>query len=117
MLLPRVLSAFVMVAVFACAIFALKETGFMLFMGVVVLFAGWEWARLSGVKALASRLMFAILVDVLCVFTYQQSAQQYILYIAPLLWLLALYWVISYPTLRVWRHPVGRLIHKQSRRM
>ena len=110
MLLPRILSAIVMVVLFICAVFVLEETGFMLAMGGVVLLAGWEWARLSGVKSFVLRIVFALVVGVLCYVTYQQNFQKTILYIAPVLWLLALYWVMSYPSLKGWRYQSSRLL-------
>ncbi|MEL0611749.1 phosphatidate cytidylyltransferase [Marinomonas arenicola] len=110
MLLPRILSAIVMVVLFVCAVFVLEKTGFMLAMGGVVLLAGWEWARLSGVKAAFSRVAFALLVGALCFLTYQQGFQQHILYAAPVLWLMALYWVVSYPSMKGWRYQSGRLL-------
>ena len=110
MLLPRILSAIVMVFLFVCAVFVLEETNFMLAMGGVVLLAGWEWARLSGIQTMFPRVIFAALVGVVCFLTYQQGLQQSILYVAPVLWLIALYWVVSYPALKGWQHRVGRLL-------
>ncbi|REG86886.1 phosphatidate cytidylyltransferase [Marinomonas pollencensis] len=110
MLLPRILSAIVMVFLFVCAVFVLEETNFMLAMGGVVLLAGWEWARLSGVQKAFSRIAFSVLVGVLCLLTYQQDLQKSILYVAPILWLIALYWVMSYPALKGWQHTIGRLL-------
>ena len=110
MLLPRILSAIVMVILFVCAVFVLEKSSFILAMGGVVLLAGWEWARLSGFKSPLARLSFAVIVGVFCFLIYDQNAQKTILYIAPLLWLAALYWVVSYPSLKLWQYKVARLL-------
>lgn len=110
MLLPRVLSAIVMAVLFVCAVFVLQEFSFIVSMGGVVLLAGWEWARLSGVKGQFGRVIFALVIGVLCFLVFNFDAQAWLLNIAPVLWLLALYWVMRYPELLQWRHVFGRLI-------
>ncbi|MCB5161650.1 phosphatidate cytidylyltransferase [Marinomonas algarum] len=110
MLLPRILSAIVMAVLFVCAVFVLEETNFILAMGGVVFLAGWEWARLSGVQNQLARLVFACLIGVVCFLVYQTDLSKISLSISPALWLLALYWVIRYPTQLIWQHVLSRLV-------
>lgn len=110
MLLPRILSAIVMAVLFIYAVFVLEESSFIISMAGVVLLAGWEWARLSGVKHQLGRVLFAVLIGVLCFLTFKSNTQEMSLYIAPLLWLIALYWVIRYPVLLQWRYVFSRLL-------
>ncbi|SBS27711.1 Phosphatidate cytidylyltransferase [Marinomonas spartinae] len=110
MLFPRILSAIVMAALFICAVFVLGPTSFMLAMGAVVLVAGWEWARLSGVQSVLARLVFAIVIAGLCFAIHVWGWQKSILYVAPLVWLVALYWVVCYPSLKLWRFSWSRIV-------
>lgn len=110
MLLPRIFSAIVMAVLFICAVFVLEQTSFMLAMGAVVLVAGWEWARLSGVQSALARIAFAIVIGLLCFATHTLGWQKEILYVAPVVWLTALYWVVCYPRQKLWRFNISRLI-------
>ena len=110
MLLPRILSAIVMAVLFVCAVFVLTESSFIISMAGVVLLAGWEWARLSGVKGQLGRVAFAVFIAASCFSIFELGMQKRSLYIAPFLWLIALYWVMQYPTLLQWRHVFSRLL-------
>jgi phosphatidate cytidylyltransferase len=110
MLLPRVLSAIVMAVLFVCAVFVLDISSFILSMAGVVLLAGWEWARLSGVRNQVGRILFAVSIGVLCFVVFHFNMQKISLYAGPLLWILALYWVMRYPSVLVWRHVLSRLL-------
>lgn len=110
MLLPRVLSAIVMAVLFLCAVFILDVSSFILSMAGVVLLAGWEWARLSGVRHQVGRILFSALIGILCFVVFYFNAQKISLYISPLLWVLALYWVMRYPAILVWRYKLSRLL-------
>ena len=109
MLLPRVLSAIVMAVLFICAVFILDEAYFIVSMAGVVLLAGWEWARLSGVKGQFGRVLFAALICTLCFAVFHFNVEKEALYISPLLWFVALYWVMKYPDELVWRYVPVRL--------
>lgn len=110
MLLPRTLSAIVMAAFFIWSVFYLGNTGFMLMMGVVMLLASWEWARLSGVKSPISRVVYPVVLGVICFAVYKWKFEQSILYVAPILWAIALYWIMTYPKPKLWRFPSSRLL-------
>lgn len=109
MLLPRILSAIVMAVVFVFAVVALGEIGFMFFTGAVLVVAAWEWARLSGVTNQQTRISFAGMVATLSYGVAIFDLQRAMLWIAPLLWCFALYWVITYPNLKAWQGRFLRL--------
>ena len=109
MLLPRILSAIVMAVLFVCAVFVLDVSGFILSMAGVVLLASWEWARLSGVKQQIGRVAFAALIGAFCFLVFHFDLERESLYISPLLWVIALYWVMKYPDLLIWRYTLSRL--------
>ena len=104
MLLPRVLSAIVMAALFIVAVFVLGETAFSVSIGAVMLLAGWEWARLAGFSAQTTRVAYAGMIGTLCYGVSIFALQQSVLYLAPLAWLLALVWVIRFPSQIGWQH-------------
>lgn len=110
MLLPRILSAIVMAVLFICAVFVLEASNFIFAMGAVVCLAGWEWARLSGLVNQAARILFAAFVGCVCFVILTYNLQKISLYLSPLLWVLALYWVIRYPVPLIWRHSFSRLL-------
>ncbi|NLQ18208.1 phosphatidate cytidylyltransferase [Marinomonas sp. M1K-6] len=110
MLLPRILSAIVMAVLFVCAVFVLGTSHFIFAMAGVVVLAGWEWARLSGVHNQVGRVFFAAFIGAVCFAVLNLNGQATALYISPILWVLALYWVMRYPTLLVWKHVFSRLL-------
>lgn len=104
MLLPRILSAIVMVFLFISAVFLLGEIGFIIFIGAVTVLAAWEWARLSGIERQQPRIAFAGMVGTLTYGVAIFNLQQSILWLAPIFWLMALHWVAVYPVEKSWRH-------------
>ncbi|AEF55656.1 phosphatidate cytidylyltransferase [Marinomonas posidonica] len=110
MLLPRILSAIVMAFLFIYAVFFLDAFAFSVSMAGVVVLAAWEWARLSGVKGQVGRIGFATFVALLCYVISDYQLLTFSLYISPILWCLALYWVIRYPTPLLWQHTYARLV-------
>lgn len=110
MLLPRILSAVIMALLFIYAVFVLGASSFQFAMGVVVLLAGWEWARLSGLKRQQGRIAYAGLVATLCYGAALFDLQRALLIIAPVLWLAALFWVISYPEEKGWQSRFARMV-------
>ena len=110
MLLPRILSAIVMAVLFICAVFVLKTSYFIFAMAAVVVLAGWEWARLSGVSNQAGRILFAVFIGSVCFVVLNCNLHKTSLYLSPLLWGFALYWVMRYPVELIWRHVFSRLL-------
>lgn len=110
MLLPRIVSAIVMAFLFIYAVFFLGPQAFSLSMAGVVVLAAWEWARLSGVKAQSMRVLFALLVAVLCYMSARAEWLTASVMVSPVVWCLALYWVIRYPTPLLWQQTPIRLL-------
>lgn len=109
MLLPRILSAIVMACLFFVCIFLLEEKGFSVVMGVVVFIAGWEWARLSGVVAPFARLSFSVVIGIACFCIVSLGLEKQLLFLSPVLWGIAFYWVCRYPQPLIWKYTLSRL--------
>lgn len=60
MLLQRILTASVLAAVAITAIFTLPTLFFYLFIGIIVLIAGWEWTGLSEINTVFGKLLFLL---------------------------------------------------------
>ncbi len=60
MLVQRIITALVLAAVAISAIFILPSLLFYLFVGIIVLIAGWEWTKLSGIDTVFGKLLFLI---------------------------------------------------------
>lgn len=88
MLYQRILTA-IPLAAFVCWIIFFQPTSiFFYFVLFIVVISGLEWAKLAGVKALALRILFALLLT-LSVWIFQQYAADYVLwaiYVAVLWW-------------------------------
>ncbi len=110
MLFLRIFSAIIMAVLFVCGIFVLEKNSFILIIGIVALFAGWEWTRLSGVQATFLRVVFTSFVGLLCFLIRYLGWQKNVLYISPFVWLIAFHWVINYPSRKLWRFKVSRLV-------
>ncbi len=69
MLLPRILTALVLVTVAVAAVFKLPAMYFSLFIAIIVLLAAWEWNGLTGVDKLLPKLFFllALVVPMLAI--------------------------------------------------
>ncbi len=62
MLFQRILTALVLAVVAISAIFFLPTLYFYLFIGIIVLIAGWEWTELSGIHTGLGKLLFSLLL-------------------------------------------------------
>ncbi len=60
MLLPRIITALVLVSLVVAAIFKLPAVYFSLFIGIVTLLAAWEWTGLIGIEKLFGKLLFLL---------------------------------------------------------
>jgi phosphatidate cytidylyltransferase len=61
-LLPRVLTALVLIPLVLSGIFFLSPFYFSIFSGIIVLLASWEWSRLSGIENIKYRITYIILI-------------------------------------------------------
>jgi len=74
MLQLRVITATILASLLAAAVFFLPPEYFSLLMGLITLGGAWEWSNLSGIKSLAKRIIFLLLllVPMLGVFFWTQ---------------------------------------------
>jgi len=111
MLKQRLLTAFILAPLALWGLFGLEGTYFAVFTGIVIGIGAWEWARLSGFK-LSGQLIFPAFILLMLYGIYQQSERlEEALWLGLVWWLVALFFVITYPgTTRIWRCPPRRLI-------
>ncbi len=69
MLIKRVVTAMILFALVLFAMFTLKPLSWTLLVGAITLLAGWEWARLSGIKIGFVRLFFVFFLATLFLFS------------------------------------------------
>lgn len=113
MLKQRLLTAFVLAPVTLAGVFLLPLPGFELFVAAAMILGAWEWSRLAGFEALRSRLVFSAglgLLLGLCIAVKSWVPVPALMLLSVLFWLLALYWVMTYPGLGWWRTRGSRLV-------
>ncbi len=104
MLKHRVLTAIVLLPLVLSAIFMLSRTHFALASGGVMLIAAWEWAQFVAPKNFKIKIGYWLLCFAGFIGAY--FIPQMILYSAAVIWwLLALFWVITYPKQQQWTKP------------
>lgn len=114
MLKQRVITAVVLLLVLGGAIVWAKPQGFAVIAGVVLLFAAWEWAALSGFSSWLMRSVYVLLTLAGLVVMFGQlgwpldrTGLRDVLGAAGITWSLALLWVMSYPaSARIWGNKV-----------
>ena len=106
MLRQRVITALVMAGVFLAAVVFLPLPGLALTFGLIIAAGGWEWSRLAGWQATASRAVFVVVLAAILtsLYLYLQLGQQPsreqvqpVLGLACLWWSFALLWIRGYP--------------------
>lgn len=122
MLKERIITALVMAALFLAALFLLSPYGFSLLMGLVVIYAAWEWSDLSGLARPILRLGYVIALAGLllaCVWYLGFSASvmpqvdkgHALLVATTPWWAVALLWVQGYPSSAIlWGSRVVRAV-------
>lgn len=95
---------------FILAVFFLPQGAFLIAMGAVVLLAAWEWARLSGVKNQILRVLFSSSVAGAIAVLYSLDIEKNILFFAPLVWFISLFWVVRFPRQMGWQSTNVRLM-------
>lgn len=104
----RIATAFILIPIMLAGIYLLPVWAFALFMGVIALLGGWEWASLSGLDHWFEKVFFSALLTIFLLFIYLV----YTLFestLTPLLMMVALGWcfgfafVVLYPSAKeVW---------------
>jgi phosphatidate cytidylyltransferase len=97
----RIITALILAPLAVWGVFGLSTRAFAVFIGVVVVLAGWEWANLSGWSSQAARWSYAVAVAGLLALSYGLSPL-FILIPALVWWLLAFFLIIRYPDSSRW---------------
>ena len=107
MLKTRILTALVIAPIALAGVFLLPETGFAVFVALIMAVGAWEWALLAGLTG-AGRILYAVFVTgVLPGVYYVPTAL--ILSLGVGWWLVAFVLVLRYPNLvRVWSSRLTR---------
>ncbi|WP_417779824.1 phosphatidate cytidylyltransferase [Stutzerimonas xanthomarina] len=112
MLKLRIITAAILLPIALIGFFLLDGLAFALFIGVVVVLGGWEWARLAGFAAQPVRVLYAMAVGLLLAGLYMSpSLAPWLLALSVVWWLAATALVLSYPrSQRHWRGRAGSLL-------
>jgi phosphatidate cytidylyltransferase len=109
MLKQRVITALIMAPIAVAGVFFLPLYGFAVFVGLIMLVSAWEWAQLAGYSG-SSRVIYAGLLGLTLPFIFFVPAV-YILIPGFLWWILAIFFVVSYPSfVKSWSSKVVRSI-------
>lgn len=109
MLKQRIITACILAPLALFGVFGLSLSSFMFALDAVIIVAAWEWANLSGYQATISRYSYVALMAVavgLLHVAYMQVPLDWLLISAVIFWGVALFWVMKYPQINVWK---GRL--------
>ncbi|QJQ95035.1 MULTISPECIES: phosphatidate cytidylyltransferase [Halomonadaceae] len=112
MLRQRIITALWLAPLTLIGLFVLEGGAFALFTGLVVVLGAWEWANLAGIEAPRLRLGYALGLAALMLSMWLSGAALSIwpLWLAVLVWLCNLYWVVHYPDRQTqWGASVRRL--------
>jgi len=116
MLAKRIITAVILAPIMAAGIFFLPLPQFAAFIGFITLLGAWEWSNLAGVSSLLGRAAYTGAIAVLLAGLYwlQLSVPDvgyYVLWIGLAWWLLAFYFVSTYPkSIGVWQPQVMQLV-------
>jgi len=102
MLAKRIITSLVLAPIMIGGIFFLPLHQFALFIGVIVVFGGWEWANLAGWSSIAQRLVYVAFLVVVMAGIYFSRNQfpalmTYILWCAFAWWAVAFFMVAKFP--------------------
>ena len=110
MLKQRILTALVLAPLALAGVFLLPPGGFAVFMGLVIVLGGWEWANLSGFEQPVIRIGFGLLIGLTC-FLVAALPAVLVLGVAVCWWLVAFMLVRGYPgSARFCRNKILRLM-------
>ena len=96
MLKQRILTALILAPLALAGVFLLPPGGFAVFMGLVIVLGGWEWANLSGFEQPTIRIAFGLLVGLACLLVATLPPVM-VLGVAACWWVVALMLVRGYP--------------------
>lgn len=106
MLASRVITALIIIPLVMIAIITLPLIWFIIFTGLFLLYAAWEWTYLMGVQSLAKRIAYLFILG-LFAYVPWLIPTYWILLIGVMLWVFLSIWVMKYPK--------GQALWKQHR--
>lgn len=101
MLKQRIITAFILIPLFLLILFYFPPKAFCLLTGLVILGAGWEWSRLSGMQSLLPRLTY-LAVLLLSLMSVLFIPMPLVLLVTFAWWMVALVLVLLYPRGEAW---------------
>jgi phosphatidate cytidylyltransferase len=105
----RIITAIFIAIIFSAALFFLESYAFSVFSAVVIVYAGWEWARLSGLLTPPLKLLYAFFVLSILILSgyilglakttpiHLDTAKVLMTWLVPW-WAIALLWIQGYPS-------------------
>lgn len=109
MLKQRVITGIVLLALVLTVILVFPPLWFTAFIALVIILGAWEWSLLAGLKTIALRSAYVVVVLPVMYLCYRQSVEQReLLLIAGCLWWVLAYFLIRrYPAIsKFWQHPL-----------
>jgi phosphatidate cytidylyltransferase len=101
MLKLRIITALILLPIVLGALFLLERPAFAVAAGVFFLAAGWEWSAMVGALTKPLRMLWVLALALMMVgVEWLQPA--WLLTWVPLVWLVALAWVLGYPASARW---------------
>ncbi|MDH5571780.1 MAG: phosphatidate cytidylyltransferase [Gammaproteobacteria bacterium] len=105
MLKFRLITAAILIPLVLLAIFKLPETGFVVFMGIIVLLGAWEWTRIAGINKAFSKIIFmAFLLFLQVLYAFNLDIVNEYIYV--LLSVAIFWWLVAIPVL--WLYSSGK---------
>src|SRR5579871_3784465 len=92
----RIITAVILAPLLIICLFALSKTEFAILTAIILVIASWEWSRLMGYTAIGSQAFYSLLV----LFSFsliKLMPPQIAFLLTALWWLLAFYFVMTYP--------------------
>lgn len=112
MLKQRILTGLGLLPIALGGLFFLPADGFAVFVGIIITFAAWEWANLSGFSVVWQRVLYAAATGgtLLALASFPPLPISFLLGAGMVWWVVALMLIISYPdSVEVWRSRLLRL--------
>ena len=98
MLLKRILTASIVAPITVFGILVLTQTSFALAVALILIISSWEYCNLIQIKHLAGKTLYALLILLVTYFLSNAFSNLTILCAAAIWWLIALVWVVIFPT-------------------
>jgi len=113
MLKQRFWTAVVLAPVVLAGLFLLSFEMFKLFIAFIVLLGAWEWSNLAGLQTTIGHVAYvSVVTSLIALMNYliPSGAFDAWLLVAVLFWLIALFWVIGYPSSKGWQKSWQRML-------